>query len=107
VAGAMKTISICAAAVLVVALITIPFEIAPDGQRPDTQGFINLVLIGAVVFGMTLTYRYLTTRKRAQAKLIDEYRRLADMAITAQEHTDLRLEDLRVQLESLRKALKE
>jgi hypothetical protein len=47
-------------AVLVVALITIPFEIAPDGQRPDTQ-----------------------------------------------EHTDLRLEDLRVQLESLRKALKE
>jgi hypothetical protein len=54
---------------------------------------------------------YLITRKRAQVELTsgeqyrslaEEYRRLADMAITAQEHTDLRLSDLRVQLDYLR-----
>jgi hypothetical protein len=103
----IRTTSVCVAAVLVVALITIPFDLAPDGRSPDTRGIIYLALVGLVAFGMTLTYRYLTTRKQAQIALADEYRRLADMAITAQEHTDLRLEDLRVQLESLRKALNE
>lgn len=55
--------------------------------------------------------RYLTTRKRAQIeltggeqsrRLAEEYRRLADMAITAQEHTDLKLGDLSAQLHHLR-----
>jgi hypothetical protein len=34
--------------------------------------------------------------------LADEYRRLSDMAVTAQEHTDLRLTELSVQMEELR-----
>ena len=64
-----------------------------------------------------------TARKRAQIELsggeqyrqlADEYRRLADLAITAQEHTDLKLGDVSAQLdylreqnESLQKILKE
>ncbi len=55
--------------------------------------------------------RYLTTQKRAQAELTggeqyrqlaDEYRRLADLAITAQEHTDLKLGQVSAQLDYLR-----
>ena len=34
--------------------------------------------------------------------LADEFRRLSDMAITTQEHVDLRLTDLGVQVDSLR-----
>jgi hypothetical protein len=47
-------------------------------------------------------------------QLADEYRRLADLAITAQEHTDLKLGELSAQLDyvreqndSLQKILKE
>jgi len=55
-----------------------------------------------IALGIVLGSRYLMTRKRAQLelaggeqyrRLADEYRRLADLAITAQEHTDLRLTD--------------
>jgi hypothetical protein len=35
-------------------------------------------------------------------QLAEEYRRLADVAITAQEHTDLKLGDLSAQLDYLR-----
>ena len=35
-------------------------------------------------------------------QLADEYRRLTDMAITAQEHTDLKLGELSAQLDHLR-----
>ena len=81
----------------------------------NSKSLVWIALVGVIALAVVLGYRYLTTRKRAQIeltggeqyrKLAEEYRRLADMAITAQEHTDLRLEDLRVQLESLRKALK-
>jgi len=106
-----ETAMICVAAVLVVTVLTIPFEIVPYGQRPDTGGIIYLVVIGAAALGMVLGYRYLTTRKRAQIeltggeqyrKLAEEYRRLADLAITAQEHTDLKLGDVSAQLDYLR-----
>jgi hypothetical protein len=64
-----------------------------------------------VALGIVLGFRYLTTRKRAQIELTgteryrqltDEYRRLADLAITAHEHTDLKLGDLTAQLDYLR-----
>jgi hypothetical protein len=118
-----ETAMICVAAVLVVAVLVIPFEIVPYGQRPDTRGVLYLVLMGVAALGMILGYRYLTARKRAQAeltgseqyqRLAEEYRRLADIAITAQEHTDLKLGDVNAQLgylreqnESPRKILKE
>jgi hypothetical protein len=43
----------------------------------------------------------LTTDKQYRS-LADEYRRLSDMAITAQEHTDLRLTEISVRLDELR-----
>lgn len=114
---------ICVAAVLAVALITIPFEIAPYGQGPDTRGLIELAIIAAAALAMLLVFRYFAIKKRAQIELTggeqyrqlaEEYRRLADLAITAQEHTDLKLGDvnahldyLREQNDSLQKILKE
>ena len=110
-----------------VALLTIPFEltsVGPDGVVIDQSRYLVWIAVaGVIALGMVLGYRYLTTRKRAQIeltggeqyrKLAEEYRRLADMAITAQEHTDLKLGDVTAQLdylreqnESLQKILKE
>jgi hypothetical protein len=124
---AKETAIICAAGVLAVALLTIPFEltsVGPDGAVVNnTKGLLWLVIAGVLALGMVLGYRYLTTRKRAQIELTggeqyrqlaEEYRRLADLAITAQEHTDLKLGDVSAQLdflreqnESLQKILKE
>jgi beta-lactamase regulating signal transducer with metallopeptidase domain len=122
-----ETKIICVAAVLVVALLTIPFElesVGPSGVVINQSRYLVWVAVaGVIALGMVLGYRYLTTRKRAQIeltggeqyrKLAEEYRRLADMAITAQEHTDLKLGDVTAQLdylreqnESLHKILKE
>jgi len=120
---ARETAIICVAAVLVVALVTIPFELTPYGQAPNTKGLIWLAIAGVIALGVVQGFRYLTARKQAQLELTgteqyrqlaDEYRRLADLAITAQEHTDLKLGDLSAQLdylreqsESLQKILKE
>jgi hypothetical protein len=46
----------------------------------------------------------LTTGKEYRS-LADEYRRLSDMAITANEHVDLRLTDLSVRVDELRDQL--
>jgi hypothetical protein len=125
--NAKETAIVCAAAVVVVALLTIPFELrseGPDGAMTNNSRYLVWIAVaGVIALGMVLGYRYLTTRKRAQIeltggenfrKLAEEYRRLADMAITAQEHTDLKLGDVSVQLdylreqnESLQKILKE
>jgi hypothetical protein len=107
-----ETAILCAAGVLALALVLIPFELSPDGARnPNAKGLIWLALAGVIALGMVLGSRYLITRKRAQLelsggeqyrRLADEYRRLADLAITAQEHTDLKLSDLSVQIDYLR-----
>ena len=108
---AKETAIICVAAVLVVALLTIPFELRPTNTPPDSRGLLWMALVGVAALAVVLGYRYLTTRKRAQIeltggeqyrKLAEEYRRLADIAITAQEHTDLKLGDLSAQLDYLR-----
>jgi hypothetical protein len=109
-----ETAMICAAAVIVVAM---------GAMTPDGKGLLWLAGVAVIALPAVLGYRYLTTRKRAQIeltggeqyrKLAEEYRRLADVAITAQEHTDLKLGDLSAQLdylreqhESLHKILKE
>ena len=109
---AKETAIICAAAVVAVGLLTIPFDLraaTPDGT--SSKSLIWLVLTGVVALGVVLGFRYLTARKRVQLELTgtnqyralaDEYRRLADVAITAQEHTDLKLGDLSAQLDYLR-----
>jgi beta-lactamase regulating signal transducer with metallopeptidase domain len=112
---ARETAMICGASVLVVALLTIPFEltsVGPDGTvMSNTKGLVWIVLAAVIALGMVLGFRYLTTRKRGQLelagseqyrRLAEEYRRLADLAITAQEHTDLKLGDVSAQLDFLR-----
>jgi hypothetical protein len=84
---------------------------------------VGVVIAGAAGFGIAAWARAFAIRARARAdvaggqqyrQLTDEYRRFADMAITAQEHADLKLGDvsvridyLRDQMESLQKILKE
>jgi hypothetical protein len=76
----------------------------------------NDLLTFIVIIGITLvmlvwvskrpghTRAELTAGKEYRA-LAEEYRRLSDMAITAQEHVDLRLTDLSVQVDALRDQL--
>jgi hypothetical protein len=84
---------------------------------------VGAVVAGAAGFGIAAWARAFAIRAKASAdvaggqqyrQLTDEYRRFADMAITAQEHADLKLGDvsvridyLRDQMESLQKILKE
>jgi hypothetical protein len=115
---AKETAIICAAAVIAVGLLAIPFGLptfSSDGTSANNSKYLFwIVLAGVAALGMVLGYRYLTTRKRAQvelagseqySKLAEEYRRLTDLAITAQEHTDLKLGDLSVQLDYLREQI--
>jgi hypothetical protein len=68
---------------------------------------VGLLMAITVVAG---TWQVTTTKKAQGAlesgnqyrSLAEEYRRLADIAITAQEHTDLKLGDLSAQLDYLR-----
>jgi hypothetical protein len=112
---AKETAIICTAAVVAVALLTIPFELRsqePNGAMTNNSRYLVWIAVaGVIALGMVLSFRYLTTRKRAQIELTggeqyrqlaEEYRRLADMAITAQEHTDLKLGDVSAQLDYLR-----
>jgi hypothetical protein len=71
-------------------------------------------LAAAVMISIWVIARYFGSSKRARAQLTtgeeyrglaDEYRRLADLAITAQEHTDLRLADLSVRIDEIRDRL--
>jgi hypothetical protein len=104
-----ETAMICVAAVAAVALLIIPFSLTP--AKTDTGGLLWLAAAGVAALGMVLGYRYLVTRKRAQIELTggeqyrqlaEEYRRLSDLAITAQEHTDFKLGDLSAQLDHVR-----
>lgn len=82
-----------------------------------TQIF-NLILFVSLAFAFVISVwavaRHLSASRQARAQLTtgqeyralaDEYRRLSDVSITAQEHVDLRLTDLSVQLDSLRDQL--
>jgi hypothetical protein len=73
--------------------------------------WIIFFVLCAIVLIVWLITRHLGAARKAQASittdqeyrgLTDEYRRLSDLAITAQEHTDLRLTELSVQMEELR-----
>ena len=74
---------------------------------------LALVVIVAVtiVTSVWVAARHHSASRQARAQLTsgteyrtlaDEFRRLSDMAITAQEHVDLRLTDLSVQVDTLR-----
>jgi hypothetical protein len=108
-----ETAIICTTVVLVVALLIIPLEIHPNSGASHVKGAvaIGVVVAALVALGIGLGSRHLAIRQRAQVELngseryrllAEEYRRLADLAITAQEHTDLKLGDVSAQLDYLR-----
>jgi membrane protein implicated in regulation of membrane protease activity len=63
------------------------------------------VVAWARAFSAKRTSRAELTSGEQYRGLADEYRRLADLAITAQEHTDLKLGDVGVQLDYLREQM--
>ncbi len=63
------------------------------------------MIIGAWQLAATRRDKATVTSSDTYRKLADEYRRLAEMAITAQEHTDLKLGDLGIRLEQVRDQL--
>ena len=80
------------------------------------DGLIVLIVLAlaAVVLTVWVIARHLGASRQARAALTsgeeyrtlaDEYRRLSDMAVTAQEHVDLRLTGLSVRMDELRDQL--
>ncbi len=73
--------------------------------------FVFCVLTALVV--VVVSWRLSARRKTQVAvtggteyqQLAEEYRRLSELAVTAQEHTDLRLEEVKTQLGQLRQQL--
>jgi hypothetical protein len=70
----------------------------------------------AIVLSTWVISRHLGAARQARValstgdehrRLADEYRRLSDMAITSQEHTDLRLTDISVRIDELRAQLEQ
>jgi hypothetical protein len=122
---AQKTLFWVAGGVISIALLAWIWQMPHhNGGRMDGGKIIALIVVATVIgLGIVTSARVFGERRKALAEmgsgeqyrqLSDEYRRLADMAITAQEHTDLKLGDvsaqigyLRDQMESLQKILKE
>jgi hypothetical protein len=78
---------------------------------PPVFATMFIALACAIIFSSWAIARQLSASRQARAALTtgkeyrglaDEYRRLSDMAITAQEHTDLRLTEINVRLDELR-----
>jgi uncharacterized protein HemX len=102
---------LCATGLVALAIVTVPFSpITFSATKPIL--FIAVAAVLAIAIGVA--GRYLTVKNQTKAELTsgeqyrqmaDEYRRLADLAITAQEHTDLKLGDVGVQLDYLREKI--
>ena len=106
-----ETAILCATGLIALAIVVIPFHSVTFGS---TKPLLWLVMAGVLALGLVVGGRYLTARNQAKVELTsgeqyrrmaDEYRRLADLAITAQEHTDLKLGDVGVQLDFLREKI--
>ncbi len=80
------------------------------------QKVIASIAFSSVLLGLFIVVVawQLSSRRKARAvltggaeyrQLADDYRRLSELPVTAQEHTDLRLEEVKVQLGQLREQL--
>jgi hypothetical protein len=109
-----ETAIVCTAIVVAIGIV------APVDNGKWVIAVAVVAVTGLLIF---LSYQYLALKKRAQVELTggeqyrllaEEYRRLSDLAITAQEHTDLKLgevvahlDHLTEQMASLQKILKD
>lgn len=105
-----QTLIICASIVIAITVaVTGLTFLQPGTARAIAVLGSLLIALGIVVGGWQLS----ASRKAKMALtsgdehrgMADEYRRLADIAITAQEHTDLKLGDVTIQLAQLRDQL--
>lgn len=110
---------LCATGLIALALVLYGLHDAGANGKAVVWVVIGL----SIGVGSIAVMRLQTARKRAQLELTggqqyrqlaEEFRRLSDLAITAQEHTDLKLGEVSAQLdylrdqnESLQKILKE
>jgi type II secretory pathway pseudopilin PulG len=83
-------------------------------MSPNDVLTVIIIVAVTIVISVSSVAQHLSASRKARAQLTagedyrnlaDEYRRLSDMAITAQEHVDLRLTDLGVQVDALRDQL--
>jgi uncharacterized protein HemX len=102
---------LCATGLVALALVSIPFQ---SLHFNSTKPVMWLAIAAVLALGIAVGGRYLIVKNQTKAELTsgeqyrqmaDEYRRLADLAITAQEHTDLKLGDVGVQLDYLREKI--
>jgi uncharacterized protein HemX len=109
-AGPVRVAIVSVAAVAVVGLLVIPFA----GGSHGSAALVWIALFGLLGVGIVAWFRYLTARKQAQFQiagseqyraLAEEYRRLSDLAITAQEHTDLKMGEISAQLDHMREQI--
>ena len=73
-------------------------------------GTIQLaIVVGGIVAALALVLKIwqvrLTRNDKAAVTGSDEYRRLTEMAVTAQEHTELKMSEVNMQLAQLRDQL--
>jgi hypothetical protein len=71
--------------------------------------FVAVVLVVGGLIGYAI-YQWgrqhaISNKTRAELTTSEEYRRLSEMAVTAQEHTDLKLAEINMQLAQLRDQL--
>ena len=68
---------------------------------------IVLVVGGLIAYAIYQWGRQLASSRKTRAELTtsEEYRRLSEMAVTAQEHTELKLGEINMQLAQLRDQL--
>jgi hypothetical protein len=80
------------------------------GKNAEPGILFFVALAGAVVLGVIAASRHLSATRRVRHELTgaeqyrllaEEYRRLSDLAITAQEHTDLKLGEVTAQLDHM------
>jgi Tfp pilus assembly protein PilO len=78
-------------------------------SNPIAFAFVVVVLVVGALVGYAL-YQWgrqhaISNKTRAELTTSEEYRRLSEMAVTAQEHTDLKLAEINMQLAQLRDQL--
>ena len=78
-------------------------------SSPVAVAFSVVVLVvgGLIAYAIYQWGQHLAIGNKSRAELTasEEYRRLSEMAITAQEHTDLKLAEINMQLSQLRDQL--
>ena len=96
--------------VLITLAMLVLAEILYNGKNAQPGLLFFIALAGVVVLGVIAASRHLSATRRVRHELTggeqyrllaEEYRRLSDLAITAQEHADLKLGEVTAQLDHM------